>query len=135
MVLARGLNLSVALQGALLLKEVAKIHAEGMSSGEFAHGPIEALSRNMSVVILGTGRTLRLQRRLALRTKSLKARTMMITTSPARNVDSICFGETDEYLAPFPCAMILELLAYHTALKERLNPDQFRIIHKVTTRE
>lgn len=134
-VLARGPNLPAALQGALLLKEVAKIPTEGMSSGEFAHGPVEILSRNITVIILGSKRTSELQSRLALRSKSLHARTLMITRSMPRNVDSICYGEIDEYLAVFPCAVILELLAYHAALKQHLNPDKFRFIQKVTTQE
>jgi glucosamine--fructose-6-phosphate aminotransferase (isomerizing) len=135
MILARGPNLPAALQGALLLKEVAKIPAEGMSSGEFAHGPIEALSRRISVVVLGGGRTSKLQYRLALRSKALHARALMITPAKVRGADSISYGEIDENLAVFPCAVLLELLAYHTALKKRLNPDQFKVIHKVTTRE
>jgi glucosamine--fructose-6-phosphate aminotransferase (isomerizing) len=134
-VLARGPNLPAALQGALLLKEVAKIPAEGMSSGEFAHGPVEIVSGGISVVVLGGGRTSKLQYRLALRSKALHARTLMITPREVRNVDSICYGEIDENLAVFPCAALLELLAYHTALRKRLNPDHFRFIQKVTTRE
>jgi glucosamine 6-phosphate synthetase-like amidotransferase/phosphosugar isomerase protein len=59
----------------------------------------------------------------------------MITPSEVGGVDSICYGEVDEDLAVFPCAALLELLAYHTALRKRLNPDRFKFIHKVTTRE
>jgi len=135
MILARGPNLPAALQGALLLKEVTKIPAEGMSSGEFAHGPVEAVSRRISVVVLGGGRTSKLQYRLALRSKALHARVLMITPSEVRRVDSICYGEIDENLAVFPCAALLELLAYHTAVKKRLNPDHFKFIQKVTTQE
>jgi glucosamine--fructose-6-phosphate aminotransferase (isomerizing) len=135
MMLARGPNLAAALQGALLMKEVAKIPAEGMSSGEFAHGPVEAVSRRIAVVVLGGGRTSRLQYRLALRSKSVHGRTLVIAPGEVRGVHSIAYGEADENLAVFPCVMLLELLAYHTALKERLNPDHFRFIRKVTTRE
>ena len=135
MVLARGPNLPAALQGALLLKEVAKIPAEGMSSGEFSHGPVEILSRQISTVVLGGGRTSRLQHQLALRSNTIHSNTLMITPSAVGNLESICHGETDENLAVFPCAAILELLAYQTALKRKLDPDQFRVIHKVTIRE
>jgi len=135
MVLARGPNLAAALQGALLLKEVAKIPAEGMSSGEFAHGPVEMVSRRISVVVLGGGRTSKLQYQLALRSKTLGANTLMIAPSEARNMDSICYGKIDENLAVFPSAMILELLAYHTGVKRKLNPDHFKFIEKVTTHE
>ena len=135
MVLGRGPNLPAALQGALLLKEVAKLPAEGMSSGEFAHGPIEAISRKISIVVLGGGRTSKLQYRLALRSKALQAKVLMITPHEVRNVDSICHGDTDEYLGVLSCAALLELLAYHAAVRKGLNPDHFNIIHKVTRRE
>ncbi len=135
MILGRGPNLPAALQGALLLKEVTKFPAEGMSSGEFAHGPIEAISKKISVVVLGGGRTSKLQNRVALRSKSLHAKVLMIAPHEVRNMDSISYGETDEDLAVFPCAALLELLAYHAAIRKGLNPDQFNVIHKVTRRE
>ena len=135
MVLGRGPNLPSALQGALLLKEVAKIPAEGMSSGEFAHGPIEIVSKKVSVIILGGGRTSRLQCQLAIRSKALHAWTLMITPNQVQGMDSISYGENDEYLAVFACSAVLELLAYHTAVKKRINPDRFKVIQKVTTRE
>jgi glucosamine--fructose-6-phosphate aminotransferase (isomerizing) len=135
MILGRGPNLPAALQGALLLKEVTKLPAEGMSSGEFAHGPIEAISKKFSVVVLGGGRTSNLQYRLALRSKSLHAKVLMLTPHAVRNMDSINYGETDEDLAIFPSAVLLELLAYHAAVRKGLNPDHFNVIHKVTRRE
>ena len=135
MILGRGPSLAGALQGALLLKEVAKIPAEGMSSGEFSHGPLEAISRKISVVVLGGGRTSTLQYRLALRSKALGASVLMLTPHRVKNVKSICFGKNTEILTIFPCTVLLELLAYHCALRQRLNPDQLNFIQKVTTRE
>jgi len=52
-----------------------------------------------------------------------------------RGVDSIAYGRVDERLTVFPCAVLLELLAYHTALRKRINPDRFKFIKKVTTQE
>lgn len=135
MIIARGPTLPGALQGALLMKEVAKIPAEGMSTGDFSHGPVEAVSKKISVIILGGGRTSRLQYQAATRSKALYASALMVSPHEVRKVDSICFGETDENLTIFPCSAILELLAYHTALRKGLNPDHFNVIHKVTTRE
>jgi glucosamine 6-phosphate synthetase-like amidotransferase/phosphosugar isomerase protein len=117
------------------MKEVAKVPAEGMSSGEYSHGPVEAASSRIGVVVLGGGRTSKLQYQLALRTKALHCQTLMIAPSEARGLNSIGYGEVEENLAVFPCAVLLELLAYHVALKKRINPDRFRVIHKVTTRE
>ena len=122
MILGRGPNLPGALQGALLLKEVAKLPAEGMSSGEFAHGPIEAISKKISVVVLGGGRTSKLQYRLALRSESLHAKVLMIAPHEVRNMDSICYGETDEDLAVFPCAALLELLRVPCCSRKGIEP-------------
>jgi glucosamine--fructose-6-phosphate aminotransferase (isomerizing) len=134
-ILARGPNLPAALQGALLMKEVAKMPAEGMSSGEFAHGPIEAITSRISVVVLGGGRTSKLQSHLALRSKAIGGRTLLIAPTEARGLDSIAFGRVDDNLAVFPCAVLLELLAYHTALRKRISPDNFKFIKKITTQE
>lgn len=135
MVVGRGPNVVAALQGALLLKEIAKIPAEGMSGGEFSHGPIEATSNQMAVVVLGGGRTGRLQSKLAHRTNSLGGRVLMVAPREVRGIDSISFGEGDEALTIFPCIVVLNLLAYYAAIKNGLNPDKFSIISKITRRE
>jgi glucosamine--fructose-6-phosphate aminotransferase (isomerizing) len=135
MVLARGPSLAAALQGALLFKEVAKMPAEAMSSGEFSHGPIEAVTNRTSVILLAGGRTSTLQYKLARRLRDTQAKTLVISPRRESNANSISFGPIEENLAAFPAALILELLAYHTAVHKHRNPDRFDFIHKVTTRE
>ena len=135
MVIGRGPNLVAALQTALLLKEVAKLPAEGMSGGEFTHGPIEAISNKIGVIVLGGGRTARLQIKLAHRAKSLGAHVQMLAPHKVQNIDSVGFGDFDEALMVFPCMIILNLLIYNAAVSKGLNPDKFNVISKVTRRE
>ena len=135
MVVGRGSNLIAALQGTLLLKEIAKIPAEGMSGGEFSHGPIESLSRHIAVVVLGGGRTANLQINLAKRARAIGARVLLLAPSKFPEVDSISLGETDEALTVFPCIVLLNLLAYFAATKNGIDPDKFNIISKITRRE
>jgi glucosamine--fructose-6-phosphate aminotransferase (isomerizing) len=135
MVVGRGPCLVAALQGALLLKEVAKVPAEGMSGGEFTHGPMEAMSKEIGVIVLGGGRTAGLQTSLAHRAKSHGARVLMVAPQAAGEVDSIDFVERDEALMLFPCNAILNLLTYFAAVRKGLDPDKFTIISKVTREE
>jgi len=134
-VLGRGYNLTGALQGALLLKEVTKMHAEGMTGGEFTHGPLEMVSRGIFILALGGDRTQSLTNKLAIRAKHTGAKVLMFTPSRVRNVDSILFPATEETLTVFPCVTLIELLAYFAALEKHLNPDRFRSISKVTRKE
>lgn len=135
MILGRGYNLAGTLQGALLLKEVAKMPAEGMTSGEFTHGPLEMVSRELFILALGGDRASSLMNRLAIRAKHIGARVLLLTSSRVSDVDSILFPATDEALTVFPCVTLIELLAYFTALEKHLNPDRFRFISKVTRNE
>jgi len=132
MVVGRGPNVCAALQGALLLMEVTKLPAEGMSGGEFTHGPMEAISKEIAVIVLGGGRTEALQMKLAQRAKSLDARVLVLAPQPVTEIDFIDFRESDESLMLFPCNIILNLLTYFAAVKKGLNPDKFSIISKVT---
>jgi glucosamine--fructose-6-phosphate aminotransferase (isomerizing) len=135
MVIGRGPKLIAALQGALLLKEVVKLPAEGLSGGEFTHGPIEAVSKDIGVIVLGGGATAGLQIKLAERAKTLGGRVLMLAPLKVRKIDSIDFGRLDEALMVFPCNILLNLLTYHAAIKNGLNPDRFNVISKITRRE
>lgn len=134
-VLGRGYDLAGALQGALLLKEVAKIPAEGMTGGEFMHGPIEIASRKLFVVVIAGGRTSPLMKRLATYAKQIGARVLLLTPEKVGSVDSVRFEENYETLVLFPSVAMIELLAYFTAIEKHTNPDHFRFISKVTRAE
>ena len=135
MIVGRGPNLVAALQGALIFKEVAKIPTEGMSGGEFTHGPMEAVSKEMGVVVLGGGRTRELQAKLAGRAKTLGAYVLLLAPDASDGLDSIQFSACEESLMIFPCNVILNLLTYFTALRRGLNTDKFSVISKITRTE
>jgi len=131
-VLGRGYNLASALQGALLLKEVAKFHAEGMSAGEFMHGPIEIASRELLAVVLTGGRTTPLMRDLVGKLKGYGTDALTIGPESVGSTKAICLREREQTLVPIPSIVCLDLLTYFLALKRRLNPDKFSHISKVT---
>jgi glucosamine--fructose-6-phosphate aminotransferase (isomerizing) len=134
-VLGRGYNLAAALQGAILLKEVAKLPAEGMSAGEFMHGPIEIASQGMLAVVLLGGHTSRLMRSLVRKLGGYGTDVLTIGPERVGSTEAICLEERDQTLIPISAIVCLDLLAYFLALKRRLNPDEFRHISKVTLTE
>lgn len=131
-VLARGFNLASALQSALLFKEVVKVPAEGMTAGEFMHGPIEMASPELLAIILTGGRTSSLMDKLVGRLKRVRAETLTIGPQARRTKLSVLLKERDETLLPFPSIVSLNLIVYFAALKRRLNPDRFDHMSKVT---
>jgi len=131
-VLGRGYNLVPALQGALLFKEVVKIPAEGMSAGEFMHGPIEMASPELQAIVLTGGATSSLMTGLVTRLEKYHATVLTIGPEAAGTASTIGFKEKEQTLIPFPSIVALDLLVYFTALKRRLNPDRFGHISKVT---
>jgi glucosamine--fructose-6-phosphate aminotransferase (isomerizing) len=134
-IVGRGFNLAAAQQGAILLKEVAKLPAEGMSGGEFVHGPLEMASRELLAIVLTNGRTSLLMRRLVGRLKRYGTDVLTIGPDSAGSTRAICPRETEQTLIPISSIVCLDLLAYFLALKRRLNPDKFRHISKVTLAE
>ena len=131
-VLARGFNLTSALQSALMFKEVAKVPAEGMTAGEFMHGPIEMASPELLAIILTGGRTSSLMFKLVGRLKKAQAETLTIGPQVRQLTRSVLLKEKDETLLPFPSIVSLNLIVYFAALRRRLDPDQFEHISKVT---
>lgn len=131
-VIGRGYNLAPTLQGALLFKEVAKVHAEGMTAGEFMHGPIEIASSELLTIVLTGGHTSQLLTGLIRRLKKYNSKVLTIGPQSAGAADTINLMEKEQTLIPFPSIVCLDLLAYFTALKRRLDPDRFNHISKVT---
>ena len=84
-ILARGFNLASALQGALLLKEVVKVPAEGMTAGEFMHGPVEMASRGLLAIVLTGGRTSTFMVKLVGRLKKVHAEALTIGPQAGRS--------------------------------------------------
>jgi len=132
-IIARGYNLAAALQGALLMKEVVKTPAEAMTAGEFMHGPLEIVSKDLLPIVLSSGRTKMLMQQLTRRITEINGK--VLTLSNEEDPDSIRFDERDETLTIFPSTVILELLTYFAAIQKGLNPDHFNFISKVTRAE
>ncbi len=139
--LGRGLNFPSALEGALKLKEISYIHAEGYPAAEMKHGPIALIDENMPVVVIaphdGT------YSKIVSNIEEVKARGGRViavvtegNTELRDRVDHlITIPQTHEILTPILAAIPLQLLAYHIAVLRGCNVDQPRNLAKSVTVE
>ncbi|MBN3035479.1 MAG: glutamine--fructose-6-phosphate transaminase (isomerizing) [Bacteroidales bacterium] len=139
--LGRGYNFPVALEGALKLKEISYIHAEGYPAAEMKHGPIALIDREMPVVVIATNRgpydkvLTNIQE-----VKARKGKIIAIVTKGDKKVReladySIEIPETEELLVPLLATIPLQLIAYHIAVMRDCNVDQPRNLAKSVTVE
>jgi len=131
-VTTRGYMLGVADEAALKLKETAYAYAESMSSAELLHGPIAALDRRSTVILLlPPGRSTRglLDLRVRLRQRSVPTLTFALGEDPG---DVAVHAGLPEALAPIAAAPAVHLFAYHLSVARGLNPDAPRGLRKVT---
>lgn len=139
--LGRGLNFPIALEGALKLKEISYIHAEGYPAAEMKHGPIALIDENMPVVFIATNASA--HEKIVSNIQEVKARKGRIiaivnegdTTIKDLADDVIEIPETDEMLSPLVSIVPLQLLSYHIALLRDCNVDQPRNLAKSVTVE
>lgn len=139
--LGRGFNFPVALEGALKLKEISYIHAEGYPAAEMKHGPIALIDENMPVIILAPGGGL--YEKLLSNIQEVKARkgkVISITGCDQTEVKEfsdavIEIPETIECLTPLLTTIPLQLLSYHVAVQRDCNVDQPRNLAKAVTVE
>ena len=139
--LGRGYNFPVALEGALKLKEISYIHAEGYPAAEMKHGPIALISQEMPVVVIaprcGT------YEKIVSNIQEIKARhgkVIAVVTEGDKLVRSmadysITVPETEECLTPLLTVIPLQLLAYHIAVIKGCDVDQPRNLAKSVTVE
>jgi glutamine---fructose-6-phosphate transaminase (isomerizing) len=140
--LGRGSAFPLALEGALKLKEISYIHAEGYAAGEMKHGPIALIDKNVPVVVLAPNDDL-FEKTLGNVEEVMArgGRIVMIsdTTGVARLADRLAFGiampDCDPFVAPLLYAIPIQLLAYHTAAIKGTNVDQPRNLAKSVTVE
>jgi glucosamine--fructose-6-phosphate aminotransferase (isomerizing) len=133
----RGPSFATALAGGLLLKETAKISAEGLSCAQFRHGPIEIAGPGHRAIVCGEpGATLQLDARLAGELASHGSRVLLLGSTGGVDLPDV---ETVELpstsLAPLVQIIPLQLLAREMALRQGIAPASFRYGSKVTTRE
>jgi glucosamine--fructose-6-phosphate aminotransferase (isomerizing) len=139
--LGRGINYPIALEGALKLKEVSYIHAEGYPAGEMKHGPIALIDRNMPVVALVFGDNL--HEKMMANIEEVKARdgAIIAVTDEGSEEALRRFGavvavpRTTDLLTPLLAVVPLQLLAYHIALRRGCDVDQPRNLAKSVTVE
>ncbi len=139
--LGRGFNFPVALEGALKLKEISYIHAEGYPAAEMKHGPIALIDENMPVVVVANNMSA--HDKIVSNIQEIKARKGRIISIISEN-DTIIEGmsehviripETEEVLTPLLSVIPLQLLAYHIAVLLNRNVDQPRNLAKSVTVE
>jgi glutamine---fructose-6-phosphate transaminase (isomerizing) len=139
--LGRGYNFPVALEGALKLKEISYIHAEGYPAAEMKHGPIALIDDNMPVVFIAPKDST--YDKIVSNIEEIRARRgriIAIASENDENIDklvdySIKIPDTIRMLMPILSVIPLQLLAYHIAVKKGLNVDQPRNLAKSVTVE
>ena len=139
--LGRGYNFPVALEGALKLKEISYIHAEGYPAAEMKHGPIALIDENMPVVVIATrkGHYQKVVSNIQ-EIKSRKGIIIAIVTEGDTTVKDIAnhiieVPETLEAFTPLLTTIPLQLLSYHIAVMRGCNVDQPRNLAKAVTVE
>jgi glucosamine--fructose-6-phosphate aminotransferase (isomerizing) len=146
--LGRGIHYPIALEGALKLKEISYIHAEGYPAGEMKHGPNALIDEDLPVVIIATrdkndpGSVLRYEKTLS-NLKEVKARSgtvIAVATEGDEEIreaaDHVLYvPEAPELLLPILEIVPLQLLAYHIAVRRGCDVDQPRNLAKSVTVE
>lgn len=139
--LGRGYNFPVALEGALKLKEISYIHAEGYPAAEMKHGPIALIDENMPVIVIATkkGHYDKIVSNIQ-EIKSRKGKIIGIVTEGDKTVKSLAdhsieVPETLESLTPLLTTIPLQLLSYHIAVMLNKDVDQPRNLAKSVTVE
>ncbi len=139
--LGRGYNFPIALEGALKLKEISYIHAEGYPAAEMKHGPIALIDENMPVIVIATNKSA--YEKIVSNIQEVKARKGKVIAI-VKEGDSIIreiadytieIPDTDEPLTPLLSVIPLQLLSYHIALMRGCNVDQPRNLAKSVTVE
>lgn len=139
--LGRGYNFPVALEGALKLKEISYIHAEGYPAAEMKHGPIALIDEEMPVFVIATqGASYEKVVSNIQEVKARKGKIIAIVTQGDVHVKamadySIEIPEADEILVPLISVVPLQLLSYHIAVMRGCNVDQPRNLAKSVTVE
>ena len=140
--LGRGVNYPIALEGALKLKEISYIHAEGYAAGELKHGPIALIDEGVPVVVIAPrdglfGKTVSNMEEVAAR----GARIVLITDEEGarehghKTFETIAVPASDPFIAPILYAVPVQLLAYHAAVFLGTDVDQPRNLAKSVTVE
>ena len=140
--LGRGTSFPLAMEGALKLKEITYIHAEGYAAGELKHGPIALIDENMPVIVIAPHdrffeKTVSNMQEVAARDGKI----VFITdesgakASDLKTMETIVLPDMPEFIAPMVFSLPIQLLAYHTAVFMGTDADQPRNLAKAVTVE
>jgi glucosamine--fructose-6-phosphate aminotransferase (isomerizing) len=140
--LGRGVNYPLALEGALKLKEISYIHAEGYAAGEMKHGPIALIDRNVPVIVIAPSDEL-FEKTISNMHEVMARGGKVVLISDRKGLDagadrawaSIEVPEVDPFITPLIYALPVQLLAYHTAVAKGTDVDQPRNLAKSVTVE
>ncbi len=140
--LGRGALYPIALEGALKLKEISYIHAEGYAAGELKHGPIALIDEDMPVVVIAPHDSM-FEKTVSNMKEVIARAGRVILISDAKGIDlagkdtwaTIEIPRTDPFVAPIMSAVPVQLLAYHTAVAKGTDVDQPRNLAKSVTVE
>ncbi len=141
--LGRGINYPIAFEGALKLKEISYIHAEGYAAGEMKHGPIALIDEDMPIVLIAPGDGVAYKKILGnlQEVRARKGKVIFLTSDPLApeiqgNVDKLIEVPDCPYMiSPIVSIVPLQLLAYHIATYKGTDVDQPRNLAKVVTVE
>jgi glucosamine--fructose-6-phosphate aminotransferase (isomerizing) len=139
--LGRGINFPIALEGALKLKEISYIHAEGYPAGEMKHGPIALIDEELPVVVLAPGGNL--FEKIISNIQEVNSRGGKVIAVTNESNGSVCdlsrncivIPDANAYLMPMLLAVPLQLLAYHIGVLRGCDVDQPRNLAKSVTVE
>jgi glutamine---fructose-6-phosphate transaminase (isomerizing) len=139
--LGRGYNFPIALEGALKLKEISYIHAEGYPAAEMKHGPIALVDENLPVVFIATKDSY--HEKIVSNMQEIKARKGQIISiitegddiSPTLSNDCIVIPTADELIAPIISVIPLQLLSYFVGVAKGIDVDKPRNLAKSVTVE
>lgn len=139
--LGRGYNYPVALEGALKLKEISYIHAEGYPAAEMKHGPIALIDSEMPVVAIATSDSV--YEKTISNIQEIKARRGKVIAIVTEGDDQVCkmvdyvieIPKVDEHLIPLVVSLPLQMLAYHIAVYKNRDVDRPRNLAKSVTVE
>ncbi len=139
--LGRGINFPIALEGALKLKEISYIHAEGYPAGEMKHGPIALIDEDLPVVVLAPRD--RLHEKIITNIQEVKSRGGRVIAIANESNAEVCeisrncilVPDTNPYLQPMLLVIPLQILAYHVGVLRGCDVDQPRNLAKSVTVE
>ena len=135
-ILGRGPSLSSVWNGALICKEAAKFPAEGMIAADFRHGPLDLVSKDITVIFLECAhQTAKINRAFAEEIAGLGANTIWIGTSPHPSLPTLLIPEVPDLFLPLVEILPMQLLSIPLAERQGITAGHFRHVGKVTVKE